>query len=292
MIYSIKQGIKGLLSTKAMSFLSIISVSASLIILSLVMGGIFNVNEFIEYTKNEVNEIRVSITLNLDDENRKAVKDKMQKVDGVESIRYKSKERAFDEMKENWEDEAYLLEGIENPLDDYYIVTIKDSNEMKSIVSELQKIENVIGVDYHQDIMNNFLKISETIKKFGSLTIIFLFMICLVLISNTIKSRVYSKKEEIEIIKCFGGSNLFITAPFIVEGFFIGFFGAVFSSIGYVLIYKYISENINTLLSSISTSMLLKIEVISAYIIPTLLLSGVIIGVLGSIISVKKYLKI
>ncbi|MFI3210307.1 MAG: permease-like cell division protein FtsX [Peptostreptococcaceae bacterium] len=290
-MYSIKQGIRGLLSTKGMSFLSIISVSVSLIILSLVMSAILNLNEFIEYTKNEVNEVRVSVVSELTKDELDKLKSTMNNIAYVDSISYKSKETAFDEMKESWDNESYLLDGLDNPLDDYYIVKISDSTQIDFVASELEKIESVIGVNYHQEIMENFLDISETIKRFGGILIIFLFIICIVLISNTIKSRVYSKREEIQIIKCFGGSNTFIIAPFVVEGFFIGTIGSLIASGSFSFAYNHIIDNVNTLLGSISTSTLLGMDIILISVIPVLIFSGVIIGILGSIISVKKYLK-
>ncbi len=292
MKYSIQQGIKGLLFNKGMSFLSIVSVSASLIILGIVFGSIININFFVENTRDEVNEIRISIKSNISEEQRKTIKKEIQSVKQVESIRYKSKEKAFKEMKESWEDDSHLLDGIENPLDDYYIATIKNSESVEGVANSIKKIENVVNVDYHQDIIKNFLDISNTIKKFASLVIIFLFIICIVLISNTIKSRVYSKREEIQIIKCFGGSNYFITSPFVVEGFLIGFIGSLVSIFSCLYIYKYISDNINTVLNSISSEFLLPASNLFMYITPVLMISGIIVGVLGSIISVKKYLKV
>lgn len=288
-IYSIKQGLKSLLKNKMMNFLSIISVSASLIILGIVLSLVVNINEFVNMTREEVNEIRVSIDSNFDKE---VIKKNIETIDNIESIEFKGKEDAFKELKKSWGEDSYLLEGIDNPLDNYYIVTIKDTAKSDEVVEKIRSIEGIVDIEYHEDVMKNFISISNTIKKFGSLLIIFLTFICLILISNTIKSQVYSKKEEIQIIKCVGGSNAFIISPFVVEGFMIGFLGSLIAIGSCIFSYGYIVEKINLLLMSMKTSVMIPIEQLSIFIIPVLLVTGVSIGVLGSIISVKKYLKI
>ena len=288
-IYSIKQGLKSLLKNKMMNFLSIISVSASLIILGIVLSLVVNINEFVNMTREEVNEIRVSIDSNFDKE---VIKKNIETIDNIEGIEFKGKEDAFKELKKSWGEDSYLLEGIDNPLDNYYIVTIKDTAKSDEVVEKIRSIEGIVDIEYHEDVMKNFISISNTIKKFGSLLIIFLTFICLILISNTIKSQVYSKKEEIQIIKCVGGSNAFIISPFVVEGFMIGFLGSLIAVGSCIFSYGYIVEKINLLLMSMKTSVMIPIEQLSIFIIPVLLVTGVSIGVLGSIISVKKYLKI
>ena len=288
-IYSIKQGLKSLLKNKMMNFLSIISVSASLIILGIVLSLVVNINEFVNMTREEVNEIRVSIDSNFDKE---VIKKNIETIDNIESIEFKGKEDAFKELKKSWGEDSYLLEGIDNPLDNYYIVTIKDTAKSDEVVEKIRSIEGIVDIEYHEDAMKNFISISNTIKKFGSLLIIFLTFICLILISNTIKSQVYSKKEEIQIIKCVGGSNAFIISPFVVEGFMIGFLDSLIAIGSCIFSYGYIVEKINLLLMSMKTSVMIPIEQLSIFIIPVLLVTGVSIGVLGSIISVKKYLKI
>ena len=146
--------------------------------------------------------------------------------------------------------------------------------------------------EYYEDIVENFLKASHTVKQFGTIIIGFLLIVCLVLISNTIKARVYSKKEEIQVIKYIGGSNTFVIAPFIVEGCIIGFLGAVISFAICTGMYKYVLENIQISLNSIVGDMMLPISSISYLLILVLFITGILVGILGSGLSVKKYLKV
>ena len=110
-LYSVKQGIKGIFTNKTMSFISIISVSASLIILGTITSIVLNTNQFIKTTKYEINEIRVSIQPNLDGTSIENLKDKLSNIEGIKSVEFKDKETMLNDMKSSWGEDAYLLEG-------------------------------------------------------------------------------------------------------------------------------------------------------------------------------------
>lgn len=294
-LYSLKQGIKGAFHNKTMTIISTISISASLIILGIVLTIVLNINQFIKYAQDEINEVMVSIEEFTNDDARIELKNKIKDINGVKGVEFKTKEASFNDLKRSFGEEAYLLEGVQNPLEDSFLVTIDNPENIKQISREISKLEGVTEITYFQDIIQNFLSISSTVKKFGSILIGGLLLICLVIISNTIKSRVYSKKEEIQIIKYVGGSNLFVVSPFIVEGFFIGLIGATLA-IGICLVtYGYIVENLKQFINPINNIMsgaVLPLASISSSLILILLITGVVIGVLGSVISVKRHLKV
>nr|WP_317333383.1 permease-like cell division protein FtsX [uncultured Romboutsia sp.] len=291
-LYSVKQGIKGILKNKTMSFISIISISASLIILGIIISIVLNTNQFIKTTKYEVNEIRVSIQPNLDKTSIDNIKTKLSNIKGIKNIEFKEKEAMLNDMKVSWGEDAYLLEGVENPLDDCYIVTLENSEEIEKVSKEISTLENIKNVEYHEDVIENFVKISNSIRNFGAVLIIFLILICLVIISNTIKAIVYSKKEEIEIIKYVGGSDSFIRMPFIVEGFTIGLIGSTIALFICIYMYEYILENINNAINFMNNNMMIPVSDISIFLTSVLFITGITIGVFGSIISVKKHLKV
>lgn len=290
--YNIKQGLNGLIKNKTMGLISIVSVTSALIILGVILTLVLNINQFIEVTKDQINEVKVSIVDNLQESDRLELKNKLESIDGVKSISYNSKEESFNSMKDSWGEDGHLLEGIKNPLDDTYTVTINDSNEINKIAADIKAISNIKEVKYHEDIVKNFLSISNTIKKFGGALIIALLIICLIIISNTIKSRVFSKKEEIEIIKYVGASNAFVVGPFIVEGFIIGLIGSILSVITCSSMYGYIVDKMSGALSNMMGTMVMPLTSISLSLILTLVVTGITIGILGSIVSVKKYLKV
>lgn len=291
-LYSLKQGIKGIFSNKTMSFISVVSVTSALVILGIVFTIVLNINQLITFAKDEINEVRVSMEANISEKDREKVKEDIKKIAGVKEAEYKTKEEALSSMKKSWGEEAYLLDGIKNPLDDYYLVKIDNPDKLKEISSKMLKLDGVEDVKFHQDIMQNFLNISNIVKKFGSIVIIALLLICLVIISNTIKSRVYSKKEEIQIIKYVGASNGFIIAPFIVEGFTIGMIGSLLAVGACIGMYGYILEKTTSVISRVVGNVALPLTSISMSLIAVLVMTGITIGVLGSVLSVKKHLKV
>lgn len=111
-LYSIRQGIKGVFKNKTMSFISIISVSASLIILGIITSIVLNANKFITETEYQINEIRVSIKDNLDKSSIENIKNDLNNIKGIKSIEFKNKETMLNDMKSSWGDDAYLLEEI------------------------------------------------------------------------------------------------------------------------------------------------------------------------------------
>lgn len=290
--YSLKQGLKGVFSNKTMSLISVVSVTSVLAILGMVLCIVLNINSFMQKTQSEVNEIRVALDSKLSEDNRLKVKEELEKINEVERVEYQTKDEAFDNMKENFGDDKELLEGVKNPLDDYFIVTIANSQEIKTLAKSMEKIEGVIEVQYYEEIMENFITASKTIKQFGGIVIGFLLIVCLVLISNTIKARVYSKKEEIQVIKYIGGSNRFVIAPFIVEGCIIGLFGSLISLGICTGMYKYVVENMQISLNSIVGDMMLPLSSVSYLLVVVLCVTGIMVGILGSGLSVKKYLKV
>lgn len=290
--YSLKQGLKGVFSNKTMSLISVVSVTSVLAILGIVLCIVLNINSFMEQTQNEVNEIRVALDPKLSEDNTLKVKAELEKINGVESVKYQTKDEAFNDMKESFGDDKELLEGVKNPLDDYFIVTIADSQEIETLAKNMEKIKGVIEVQYYKEIMENFITASNTVKQFGGIVIGFLLIVCLVLISNTIKARVYSKKEEIQVIKYIGGSNRFVIAPFIVEGCIIGLFGSLISLGICTGMYKYVVENMEISLNSIVGDMMLPLSSVSYLLVLVLFVTGIMVGILGSGLSVKKYLKV
>lgn len=290
-LYSIRQGIRGVFHKVGMSFVSVLSITSSLVILGVVLSIVLNVNNFIDTTSDEINEMNVNMESSLDAEGIKELGDKLAKVKGVKSVTFKGKEASFESLRDSLGEDAYLLEGVENPLEDYYLVVIEDSENIATISKAIKKIDGVSDVEYYKDIISNFLTVSKLVTKFGLLMILGLLLICLVIISNTIKSRVYHKQDEIKIVKYIGASNLFVVSPFIVEGFIIGLIGSVIAIYSCNSMYGYIVSKIGSDIS-IAGMTLLSLNSVSPVIVWSLLITGVTVGVLGSIVSVKRYLKV
>jgi cell division transport system permease protein len=174
---------------------------------------------------------------------------------------------------------------------DRYVVTMEDNSLMQKTVDEIRKIDGVAEVTAHYEISNGFQTLQKVLNIASMIIIIVLFVVSLLIISNTVKLAMYDRREEIAIMKMVGATNSFIRLPFVVEGFILGFLGA---AIGFFLewgLYDFLESKITT----IDTLQLITIvpfrEVIEMVAI-AYAVTGFIIGVVGSLLSIRKFLKV
>ena len=291
-IYNIKQGFKGLISSKTMAAISIGSITSALVIFGIVLMLILNINQLVLSTKDQITEVRVFLNDNMRQQDIEDLNKQISSMSNVKNIRYETKEKSFETMKKSWGEDKNLLEGIENPLQNSFSVTVKDPKFIKDVADELKKYDDIEDITYYQDVINKFLLISETLKKIGIGIIICLLVVSVVILSNTIKSRVYSRKEEIGIMKYIGASDWFVISPFIIEGIIIGVLGALIALIISSSIYSYLYDKVNKALYSFMPNMLLTTTDIIGLLSITFITIGIVIGTFGSIISVKKHLRV
>ena len=290
--YNIKQGFKGLVASKTMTAISIGSITSSLIIFGIVLMIILNINQLVLSTKDQITEVRVFLNDNMGQQDIENLNNKINLIDNVKTVKYQTKEESFNSMKKSWGEDKYLLEGIENPLQNSFIITVNDPKYIEGIVTTLKTYDDIDDITYYQDVINKFVAISETLKKIGLGMIICLLVVSIVILSNTIKSRVYSKKEEIGIMKYIGASDWFVISPFIIEGVIIGLLGALIALIISTFMYGYLYSKLNEALYSFIPNILLTTTDIIGLLSITFISIGIVIGAFGSIISVKKHLRV
>ncbi|HKL11043.1 MAG TPA: permease-like cell division protein FtsX, partial [Clostridia bacterium] len=200
---------------------------------------------------------------------------------------------ALEKMREKWGDQAFLLEGLEsNPLPNSIIIYVKDIAYSDSIVEEVSGIGGIEEVKYYNDIVQKLLSIANFIRLLGLVVIAILVFLSIFIIGNTIKLTVAARKREINIMKYVGATNWFIRWPFFIEGMVLGLLGAVVSLaivyFGYTYIYNAVSNQIYMLL----TTYIVPMNAIIRDMMVIFAVLGMGIGALGSILSMRKYLKV
>ena len=289
----VKQGFQGMWRNRGMGLASISSISAVLMILGLVLILILTINNVVLETKTKFDEIQIYLEDSLTNEDLDNIEYQIKDLEGVLSVVFLSKEQGLEIMKEGWEEESYLLEGLEeNPLQNSYIIQLRDIKYAEEIVPRLKLIKGVDDVKYYQDIIDKLLTIANYIRFVGIGVIGALVLISIFIISNTIKITVSSRKREISIMKYVGATNGYIRGPFIIEGILFGLMGSILSiaviNYGYEYFFKSVNDKLYLLLTVylVSPSMLIKdITIIFMSI-------GVGIGALGSIVSLKRFLNV
>lgn len=279
---------------RGMGLASISSISAVLMILGLVLILVLSINNVVIDTKAKFDEIEVYLDDDLTNEQLEAIEDSVRSNDGVISIMWQSKEEALLQMKEDWADEAYILEGIEldNPLPNSYIIKLKDVEYADRVVNKLKSLEGIEEVKYYKDIIEKLMIFANYIR-FGGIVIIgVLVFVSVFIISNTIKLTVTSRKREINIMKYVGATNDYIRGPFIIEGILFGFIGAAISILIIYYGYDYFFESANEKLYTLFKIFLVPPTMIFKDIAIIFSAIGVGIGALGSLVSLKRFLNV
>ncbi|WP_132767663.1 permease-like cell division protein FtsX [Tepidibacillus fermentans] len=287
-----KEGLKNIGRNGWMTFASISAVTVTLLILGVFLLLAMNINYMANLVENQV-EIVVSLDLKINDSQIKAVENEIKNIEGVKSLVFISKEEGLKKLKERFGKDADLLDGLDkdNPLNDTFVVQAKDPRKTEEVALKIAKLNFVEDVDYGKTTISRLFKITDWIRNIGIVFIIGLAFTAMFLISNTIKITIYSRRREIQIMKLVGATNWFIRWPFFVEGLLLGILGSILPILVIILGYRYLLEQMNMSLS-ISFIKFLPLYPLAYQISGLLIGIGAFIGIWGSMMSVRRFLKI
>lgn len=289
----LKQGFQGMWRNRGMGLASVSSITAMLIILGLVLIMILSINNIVIDTKGKFDSIQIFLDDEVSEEQLNLIEKETENNEGVLSVTYESKEKALQDMKEEWENEAYLLEGLEpNPLPNSFIVQLEDIEYADSVVGKIDNLEGVEEVKYYKDIIEKLLLFANYIRIGGIGITVILVFVSVFIISNTIKITVAARKNEINIMKYVGASNGYIRGPFIIEGVLFGLIGAGLSILIVNFGYDYFFNSISNQLYALFTVHLLPPESLIKDISIIFVSIGAGIGAMGSLVSLKKFLNV
>lgn len=290
---TLKQGFQGAWRNRGMGIASIGSIAAVLIILGLVLIMILSINNLVMETKSKFDEIQVFLEDDISEEVSKSVEKEALNSPGVLTVVYKSREEALQDMKKGWEENAYLLEGLEtNPLPNSYIVKLKDIEYAEKVVNKISELDGVEGVNYYQDLIEKMLVIANYVRGGGLIITIILLLISVFIISNTIKITVAAREREVNIMKYVGATNGYIRGPFVIEGVLFGLIGALISILIVNKGYSYFFHNLSTELYVLFTVYLVPPKALIKDISIIFVAMGMGIGALGSMVSLKRFLNV
>ncbi len=279
-----------------MGLASIGSVTAVLIILGFVLIIVLNVNNVAMVTKEEFDEIAVYLKDDVNENEIKELGRSFKEIDGVMAVAFQTKDYALERMKEQWGEDAYLLEGVRNnSLPNTYVIQLQDVSKSEYVKAKLESFDGVEKAVYHKDAINVLITIADFVKKIGAGIILLLLLISVFIISNTIKITVLNRHKEIELMQYIGATNGYVRGPFMVEGIMLGFIGCVVAILviffGYNYLINYLAGRYVALLSGMSGYMV-GVEMILNDLIIIFFTIGIGIGILGSLISLKKFLSV
>ena len=294
--YIFKQAFKSMWRNRMMGFASIGSVTAVLVILGFVLVIVLNVNNMAMVAKETFDQIAVYILEGVEEEQIEELGKSFRKIDGVMGVAYQTKDYALEKVREDWGDDAYLLQDLRNnPFPNTYIVQLSDVSKSDEVIAELQTFEGVERVRYYQDAVNSLIKISDFVKRLGAAIILILLLISIFIISNTLKITVLNRQREIELMQYIGATNGYVRGPFMIEGIMLGLIGSLVAiliiMLGYNYSIDYLAGRYIALISGMS-GYLVGVEMVLNDLIIIFMTIGIGIGILGSLVSLKKFLSI
>lgn len=286
--YYIGEAFKSITLNRLTSVASVTTSVATMFMLGIFLILSLNVNNIATEFSRDC-EIQVFISDECDENAYNEIGDKIETISNVASVNKYTKEEIFQEVKVKLGEKSNILDGLENdnPYRNSFKVTLTDLSYTKQVSQEIKKISGVEVVSDLQSAADTIVKVINYVKNISLWIVILLCIIAAFIVSNTIKVSVFSRRKEIKIMKYIGATDSFIRWPFIIEGIIIGIIGAVISFAIIWFIYSRFIFNID-----ISFITLLPFENIALIIFGMFAFVGTVIGVTGSVISLRKHLKV
>ncbi|WP_139491216.1 permease-like cell division protein FtsX [Brevibacillus dissolubilis] len=288
----VREGAKNLGRNGWMTFASVSAVSITLLILGVFLILALNVNHIAQTVEKQV-EIRVFLDVLADKTIATQVQDQIEANPKVDTVTFISKEEGLEQLKKRFGQNAKLLEGLEddNPLPDTLVVKAKVPSETASIAKEVKGLEHVEDVSYGEGTVEKLFTATAAIRNVGIIFIVGLAFTAMFLIANTIRLTIMARRREIEIMKLVGATNWFIRWPFFVEGLLMGSIGALIPIVILTGGYYYLVDKVNTSMTVVFFS-LLPMNPLSYQVALILISIGAFIGIWGSMISVRRFLRV
>ena len=291
--YLIGEGFSNVFKNKKSTGASLVIMCATMIIFGvfLILGE--NINHFVDNLKADQG-FSVFIKVDATQEEIDKVGEEIRAIDGVNTVDFVSKDDALNIMRERLKDTKGVLDGFDKELlKTSYTVTVTDLSKSKDIQNQINGIENVAKIESSDETVAALVNIANGIRIVTGVILILLIIISVFIISNTIKLTVHARRKEISIMKYVGATNSFIRWPFVVEGMIIGIIASLISIVIVGGAYNFIAnEVVNAEFMQMINGSLVSFQDMLSSIIIVYMLLGIGIGALGSIISMREYLKV
>ena len=287
--YLTHEGFHNVWVNRLMSLASVTVLMACLIIMGAGIMIYFNINNVVDKVQSQ-NVVMVYVADDASEDETTQIGTSLKGISNVESCEFVPKEVAFQEQIQSMGGDAALFEGFDEiPLPDAYKVTVKDLSQFENTVSQIKQINKVDSVRENSDLASKLLSLRHAVSIVSVGLVVMLFLVALFIISNTIRITMFSRKLEISIMKAVGATNWFIRWPFLLEGMFLGFTGALVATL---IINQVYGAILNSVHATLAFFPLLPTWPLLLYIDITLIVIGTAIGAAGSSISLRKFLKV
>lgn len=290
---SISSAFKSVFRNLSLSIASLSCIIITLLIVSVAITFSSNVNNITKKIESDLT-IVTFIKSETEEAKIKEIEENLKVLPNIDKISFVSKDQVKDAMKNENDTYKKIIEdwgANENPLDSYFLITVKSIDDMGETAATIRNLEGVDAVNYGEGLVEQLVSVFDMIKNAMIITVIALVFVTAFLISNTIKITIYSRRNEIDIMRLVGTSNTVIKLPFIFEGLFLGALGSIIPILATIYSYVFLYDKLggiffNPILPMIEPyNFVFKVGML-------LLVIGSVVGMLGSYKAVRKYLKI
>lgn len=292
--YILKEGTVNAYRNKLMSLASTFIVVATLVIFGFFVLMAFNLELTVNSLKSQP-QLEVFCYTVLDDTQIKMVEDSIKSNEMIDSYETVTKEQALKKMEERLGKDAAVLEGYDESIFPVsFIIKLKDTSQSREVVEYLENTSGVEKVSYSQEAIDLISRISKWTKIVLGVIIAVLLVVSVFIIANTIKLTVFARRKEINIMKYIGATDWFIRWPFVVEGVIIGIVGAIIAFAFSAYVYSVLEGKFSQELLTLDTDLLKLVSIKDVWVplIGSFLSVGIVVGALGSLLSIRRYLRV
>lgn len=294
--YLIDQGTENIWKNKMMAFATFCVLLISLMLVGVSVLFYINIDSIIGGISNK-NEIAVFIDDSATQEQIDKLGNNLSDIDGVSEVTFESKDEAFQAMMKSMPEYERIFDslGNDNPLVDGYKVKVNDIERVPEIIDVIEKLDNIYYIKASQEFVNILMELRRVVTLIATAVIIGLIIVSMIMISNTTKASVFSRREEIQIMKYVGATNGFIRIPFFIEGMITGFFSGagafLLTLLAYRSTFNILRQNVGVM-NVIGMGSLIPFGRIQFYVLGAYILAGAFIGGLGSVLCTRKHINV
>ena len=288
--YFIRQGLRGLSSHRFFTFAAIGIIAACLI----VTGSVALVAVNLEYNLNQLmaeNEILAYVEENYSEEETEKVGETLRDVPNVTDCTFVSREDALDSYLDGLEDDTLYTDLPATVLRDRYIIHVEDIAILASTIEQVEAVEGVAKVSAAIDVANGFITVRNVAAGVALILLGVLLVVSFFIISNAIKMATINRAEEIAIMKIVGATNAFVRWPFVVDGLVLGLTSAIIAGLLQFGIYSLLVKAVSGF-SYVQLITLLPYRQLALLVSLAYLGIGLLVGVFGSLITIRKFLRV
>ena len=299
--YFLREALKGFHRHLSTAVGSVVTIFLSLLIIGAFAIGGFIVNNIVSSIESEVN-ITAYIADDAKDADVKAFQDWVSGIEGVQNVSFTSKEDALEKFRNSMASSPEIIDQLDgqNPLPASFDIELEDPQAVQSIADQIQNKDLFLAIcdnqedpsdslKYGQKTVERLFALTNTIRIIGVAVIALLIFIAFIFINNTIRLAILARRREIAIMRLVGASNNFIRGPFLMEGALHAIIGSALAILVLELLHRFALPRITSALMWLPINLDFSIYLV---VYCLLVAFGLIIGLIGALLAMRRYLKI